>query len=166
MMEAALVAIFAFLAAIIFAGRAKRNTHLLQHYERCMSSFIEDSATLMDADETPAVIVEIVDFIAAKAADRRGSREFLHVVLRYRSAVAPYSKSETAQTIAEFKSRNPQLGRVFSRAMASGLLAMTYNGGAVGTFLRRIVLFDAKQHEDRSQDLATSFREVECAQPA
>ena len=163
MMEAAFAAIFALLAVMFFARRARRNTHLLHHYERCMNAFVEDAETLMDADETPEVVVELVAFIAAKAADRRAAREFLYVVLRHGRAIASGPSDQTAQAIAEFRAVNPQLARVFTRAMSSGLLAMTYNSGAAGTFLRRIVLFDAKQHEDRSQDLATSFREVECA---
>ena len=42
--------------------------------------------------------------------------------------------------------------------MSSGLMAMTYNGGPAGTFVRHVVLFDAKHHEDRTRDLAASFR--------
>jgi hypothetical protein len=162
MMEGALAAIFALLAAMFFARRAKRNTHLLHHYERCMNSFIDDAETLVNAHETPGVIVDVVEFIATKAADRSAAREFLQVLVRHRKELASGPTRPTSQIIAEFKAKNPQLGRVFSRAMASGLMAMTYNGGPVGTFVRHLVLFDAKHHEDRSQDLAASFREVGC----
>jgi hypothetical protein len=166
MMEAAVAAIFALLAAMFFARRANRNLHLLHHYERCMNSFVEDAETLVNADDTPAGLIDVVEFIATKAADRSAAREFLHVLLRHRKELASGPGGPTTQMITEFKTKNPQLGRVFSRAMASGLMAMTYNGGPIGTFVRTMVLFDAKHHEERSQDLATSFREVECAQAA
>jgi hypothetical protein len=162
MMEGALVAIFALLATMFLARRARRNTHLLHHYERCMNSFIDDAETLVKADETPAAVVDVVEFIATKAAERSAAREFLLILVRHRKELASGPTAPTTQMIAEFKAKNPQLGRVFSRAMASGLMAMTYNGGPFGTFVRHLVLFDAKQHEDRSQDLATTFREVEC----
>jgi hypothetical protein len=161
MMEGALVAIFALLAAMFFARRAKRNTHLMLQYEGCMNQFVEDAETLVNADETPIGVVDFVEFIAVKAADRSSAREFLWVLFRHRKELASGPTDQTTRMIAEFKGKNPQLGRVFSRAMASGLMAMTYNGGPIGTFVRHMVLFDAKEHTDRSQDLATSFREVE-----
>jgi hypothetical protein len=162
MMEGALAAIFALLAAMFFARRAKRNTHLLHHYERCMGSLIDDAETLVNADETPPLVVDVVEFITMKASERSAAREFLQVLVRHRKELASGPTGPTSRMIAEFKAKNPQLGRVFSRAMANGLMAMTYNGGPIGTFVRHLVLFDAKQHEDRSQDLATSFRDVEC----
>jgi hypothetical protein len=162
MMEGALVAIFALLGMMYFARRAKRNTHLLHHYERCMNAFIDDAETLVNAHETPAGVVDVVEFITMKASERSAAREFLQVLVRHRKELASGPTGPTTQMIAKFKASNPQLGRVFSRAMANGLMAMTYNGGPIGTFVRHLVLFDAKQHEDRSQDLATSFREVEC----
>jgi hypothetical protein len=162
MMEGALVAIFALLATMFLARRAKRNTHLLHHYERCMNSLIEDAETLVGADETPEGVVDVVEFITMKASERGAAREFLHALVRHRRELASGPTGPTTRMISEFKAKNPQLGRVFSRAMANGLMAMTYNGGPIGTFVRHMVLFDAKQHEDRSQDLATSFREVEC----
>jgi hypothetical protein len=151
MMEGALVAIFALLATMLFARRARRNAHLLHHYDRCMSSFIEDAETLVNADETPSGVVDVVEFIAMKAAERSAAREFLRILVRHRRELASGPTDQTTRMIAEFKAKNPQLGRVFSHAMANGLMAMTYNGGPVGTFVRHLVLFDAKQHEDRSQ---------------
>jgi len=107
-------------------------------------------------------VVDVVEFIAMKAAERSAAREFLQVLVRHRKELASGPTAPTTKTISEFKAKNPQLGRVFSHAMANGLMAMTNNGGPIGTFVRHLVLFDAKHHEERSQDLATSFREVEC----
>ena len=162
MMEGAFIAVFALLAAMFFARRAKRNTDLLHHYERCMNSLIEDAETLINADETPAGIVDVVEFIVTKASERSAAREFLQALLRHRRELASGPTRKTSQMLIDFRKKNPQLGGVFSRAMTSGLMAMTYNGGLIGTFVRHLVLFDAKQHNDRSQDLATSFRDVEC----
>jgi hypothetical protein len=166
MMEGALFAIAAFLAAIFFARRARRNTHLLHKYEQCMSVFVASSETLIGADETPPEVVGLIQFFSEKASNPRGAREFLWVFLRYRNELASGPSNQTAAAIASLKKANPELGRVFTRAMASGMIALTYKGGIVGTFIRHTLLFDAKQHEDRSQDLAASFHDIECAQAA
>jgi hypothetical protein len=166
MMEGALVAVLALLAAMFFAGRARRNTEILHQYEQCMNIFIASAETLVSADETPAEVVGLLQFFSEKAADPRGAREFLWVFLRYRNELASGPSDHTASAIETFKGANPQLGRVFSRAMAFSMLAMTYKGGLLGALLRNTVLFDAKQHEDRSRDLAASFHDVECGQAA
>lgn len=166
MMEGALVAVFAFLASIVFAKRSTRNTHLLERYERCMNAFIEDATTLVRAHDTPESVIDIVEFIAAKAADPAAARQFLSVLLRHRKELADGPTGPMSQSLSEFTTKNPQLGQVLSRAMSSGLMAMTYNGGPAGTFIRRVVLFDARHHEERTRDLAASFRQVGCPQAA
>jgi hypothetical protein len=166
MMEGALAAVFAFLAALWFAKRSKRNAHLLQQYERCMNSFTEDAETIVKADETPEAVIDMVEFIARKTASRSSAREFLFVLLRHRSELASGPTGSTSQAMTEFTAKNPELGHVLSRAMAAGLMAIMYNGGPIGTFVRRLVLFDAKQHEDRTRDLAASFRQIGKVQAA
>src|SRR5262245_47616653 len=118
MMEAALVAIFALLATLLWVRSARRNTHLLRQYEECMTTFIESAETLVNADETPEGVVDVIDFVSAKATNRAASREFLQVLVRHRRELASGPRGETSQMIADFRSKNPELGRVFSRAMA------------------------------------------------
>jgi hypothetical protein len=161
MMESALIAVAAFIAAFLLAAKSRRKTKRLKAYEECMGAFLKDAETLLNADATPSEVVDMVEFMAAKASDRKAAREFLGIILRQRHKMGGPDESGVARSLGSFSSANPQLGRVLDRAMTAALLAMTFNGGPIGTFVRRIVLFDAKSHEDRSKDLATNFRALD-----
>jgi len=165
MMASALFAVAAFIAAVLWAYRSRRKLSLLRAYEEAMGTFFKDADTLLAAEETPAEVVDMIEFISDKAADPRAATEFLRVLLRRRREMAEGENGELSRAVASFVEGYPQLGRVFGRAMARGLLAMTFKGGLTGTFVRRLVLFDAKKHEDRTQDLATNFRQIEACVP-
>jgi len=165
MMASALIAVAAFIAAVLCAHRARRKLKLIRAYEDSMNSFFKDAETLLAAEETPAEVVDMLEFISNKASDPLAATEFLRVLLRRRREMAGGEEGALSRAIAVFANANPRLGRVFGRAMARGLLAMTFRGGITGTLVRRLVLFDAKKHEDRTQDLATNFRQIEAYAP-
>ena len=103
MMIAAIIAIFVFVTVVLYARRARRNTELLRHYAECMNSFLADSETLLASDETPAEVVDLIEFVADKAADRRGAQEFLSVVIRRRKDLSVRPAGALARQIDEFQ---------------------------------------------------------------
>jgi len=166
-MTAALCVIFVFFAAAILRVHLRWRRQLLQQYEKSMNSFMEDASVLIDADETPGSIVDIIEFVSAKATEQKASRQFFLTLLSKRTELSVRPSGPVFQEISEFAEVNPELGHLFSRAATSGLMAMTYNGWFFGTIIRHLVLFDAVYHEDRTRDLATSFRQIGyCVQAA
>jgi hypothetical protein len=161
MMESALIAAAAFIAVFLFAAKSKRKTRRLKAYEQCMDVFLKDADTLLGADATPAEVVDLIEYMADKASDHKTAKQFLVAIARRHREMGGNDESEIARSLASFSSAHPQLGRVFNRAMTAALLAMTFNGGPFGTFVRRFILFDAKKHDDRAKDLATNFRALD-----
>lgn len=160
MMEAALVAIFAFVGIFLYSRRAKRKAHLLKQYEVCMDSFYESADTLLKADDTPETVVDMLEFMQRKATDRFAAISFLKILLL---RGASFDGHQETDEIKQFRASHPELWSVFGRAAVSSLLAVTLKGGPVGTLMRRVVFFDVNEHQqDGASDLAAGFREAEC----
>lgn len=162
MIYAAISSIALFVVICVFAYRSKRRTHLLRRYEQYATIFFEDVETLLRADETPAKIVDLLEFMGQRVNDSSSALDFFIVLLRHRRRLVS-KLSPSSDEIVEFRNSSPALWRVFTRASAAALLAVSYNGGVFGTLLRHFIIFDAREHEDRTRDLAAGYREIRCA---
>jgi len=161
-----LCALVALISMELQRWRSRRGIKILQNYQHHINKFVEYANILAESEETPDGAMALVEFISRKMVDKRAARHFLWALLRNRTELAQAPSGVIFEEVLAFRSAHPPLGRVLSQAMASGMLAMTYNGGVFGTLFRILVLFDARYHEDRTRDLVASFRQVETTQAA
>lgn len=160
MMAAAIIVALAFFALAAYARYCKRDARRLHQYKQFADVFFESAHALVRADDAPEVAVKMVLFIARKVTDRNAAWQFLWMLLRQEEP----NDAAFAHPIYALLKSNPELGKLFLHAMASGLLAIALNGGLAGVFMRRLVLRSVRQHEDRALDVAASLHLVEGAQ--
>jgi hypothetical protein len=156
---AAGIAFIALVLAIYASSRAAKQLRHIQKYEKCMDEFIENVQPLLEDEETPEQLVDMIIFMRTKVVDSWAAADFLrHLLSKDRYILR---KAGLGEEIDSFLNRRPELASALKRAASAALLAMSYRGHVVGGFLRSLVLFDAREHDGRAADLAAHYKEVD-----
>src|SRR5690606_29568140 len=128
------------LAFLIVGWVAHGNARRISRYRSCALQFYGRVAPVVEDDETPDEILDMIAFINARIADPSASRELRRALRDRKSRTAPRAG-------AEFFKRRQELVVPFSEACAAALLALTYNDGWNGWRTRKRIALMRKHVE-------------------
>jgi hypothetical protein len=161
MMEFAVLAALALIFMYLHSKIVKKRGKYLIHYETAINDFIEAAHALLGDSDTPEGVIDLLQFMRMKAERRSSARYFLWYLLMKRKELIGPSGSKLRE-MEEFFKKRPELSTAFSRACSAAFEALTYRSPLAGPLLRRFVLFDVSRNRKRVQELAESYREIEC----
>lgn len=105
----------------------------LRHYEEHAKAFHAAARPLIQDDETPEAVLDILDALNSKVSDKWAAFSFLMFLTS--GPPSPETKPRIATIRAFFKTR-PELEAQYVKALVSALLAMSYLGRISGKKLR------------------------------
>jgi hypothetical protein len=121
---------------------AEADLQRLADYELWSSEFFENARPLVNDQDTPDEVLDLLQFANNLLTNKRASRRLLKAILDVDDTLGTPSETEFTAPLDAFFERRPELGRAFVRAMTSGLFALTFVCGRDGARVRREILKD------------------------
>lgn len=134
-----------------------RTSHLEKH-EAAMEEFYSAANALMADKDTPIAILGLLKFMNYKASRPDSAREFIGFVVNKRRLMA---RPAHFGSIDNFLRDRPELSKQFGKACSTALEALAYRSPFAGIFLRVFVIFDGREHADRTKELAENYCALE-----
>jgi hypothetical protein len=154
----AFLAVVLLVAAYVPKRVLKRRGAMLQQHSRFRDDFYRYAQPLLEDDDTPVVVLKILRFMNLQLSRKSSARSFLASILRRRT-ISNYTSDDFREmdVINEFIRKRPELAKSFNRACASGLLAISYRSVVFGWIVRKLILFDIIQDNDRAERIVAEF---------
>ena len=123
-----------------------------------MEEFYSASNALLADPDTPVDVLNLLRFMNHKASRPDSAREFIRIVVKKRPLIA---RQTHIHSIENFLRGRPELSIQFSKACSTAFEALAYRSPFAGIFLRVFVIFDAREHSDRTKELAENYCALE-----
>ncbi len=134
-----------------------RTKHLEKH-AAAMEEFYAAANVLCSDSDTPIAILSLLRFMNHKAMRASSAREFIWIVILKRQQIA---RQPQIDSIESFIKERPELSIQFSKACSTAFEALAYRSPFAGIFLRVFVIFDGREHPDRTKELAENYCVIE-----
>lgn len=157
-MIAFLVGVLIVLAAIwVYYFICKRDLVRLREYERATDTFFAAARPLLQDDETPMSVIDMIDTLNRHIDDPRAARHILIAARRTSRLIESDDERLIDKEIADFTKRRQELGKQLARAIKAGFLAMSYRSRFWGPQLR--LWMSSVETLRREVEVATIFHE-------
>lgn len=149
---------YAFLltAIITWVAYHRSKVHIirLQRYEASAKEFWRWAEPLLKDDETPLQVLDTLAFVNQKITTAKSSWALIAAMVLVKNGHTPAVESSAVDA---FFKRRPELGPVYDRAVAAGVLAITYSSLFSGYFARRLIGNLVRRHPEVAPAVAESI---------
>lgn len=127
--------------------------------------FFDAAGKLVDDDDTPESVVQLLEFVAEHIASRRTPWEIMFLLIsgRLRRSLAKPSE-KTIRLERDLAEMREPMRQLFHEAMASAALAIAFNSVIIGAVIRRVALYRVSKINrrnykggDDASDLMTGY---------
>lgn len=137
----------------------KRQLADLAQYEIHVEIFYDAAKPLVEDDETPELVLELLKFMNEKVSDPSAARELYQIIARGRLSPVTIEVSPEGKKLQAFFKKRPELEPPFLRVIGHGLLAMTYRSMILGSKLR--LWLSAIDTPKRQEEVAYTYRDLD-----
>ncbi|TYC65632.1 hypothetical protein FMN63_24935 [Stappia sp. BW2] len=107
----------------------------LRRYKKHADAFYAKARPLIEHPKTPLEILDTLQFMNQHITDRRAAHSMVRAITHAKNNLSEVEKIKARAKFAvmdTFFDDAPELQRTFSECLATGLLAISYNSGAIG----------------------------------
>jgi hypothetical protein len=144
--------------AVLGAVWLRHRSYHVTERMRLLEDAFRDAGVLIDEDDTPDQVVDLLDLIAHNARNPRINMRFFWAVVSgaLRKEVGKPSAKALAFKAA-VKSMRPEMREVYDRAIAAFLLASTYNNPLIGWFIRRATFYAFEKDPAQAESVISAM---------
>jgi hypothetical protein len=146
------------LVVLAAAWVVRLDTNRLGCYDQHASRFYDRIQPLVDDDQTPDELLNLVEFMNLRITDTRAANDLMRLLLLINGGHKSAEATKVAEVFSAFFNARPELKQPFGEAMANGLLAITYRDRYFGWYTRRMMAI-IRRHENVAPIVVEDFRE-------
>jgi erythromycin esterase-like protein len=132
---------------------AKHRSAQMDRREELRADFFKAAEALADSSDTPESVLDLIEFLADRLADRRAPYMLLYFLMHGDARRNAREPGEKVQRLHRDVAAMPAaLQGQFGKLVAAGALAITFNSLLVGWLISRLALYQVNRRNPRHDD--------------